>query len=158
MTTTHHSPAYIKIGVFDKIDAAGRLLTFLVNQGFDVRTRDETRLQRFWFLTKPAASFYVEVAEDSLPKAKQLLQTDSEGIELLRSAIRCPSCQSVEVHFPQVTRKNILPGIVGNALIHVGLMKPAFYCEHCHHTWSRDHAPTNVREELPPRVKPGVLP
>jgi len=54
----------------------------------------------------------------------------------LQGAIRCPSCASLRVSYPQMTRKFILPTL----LLHLGIIfrviQHECYCEHCHFIWN----------------------
>ena len=128
--------AWIRVAVFNKPSPAQTLRGMLNKAGFTARLRDERKLQRYWFLTAPHASIYVEVPEESITAVKDHLSSHEETVLLLREAIRCPSCRSLRVEYPQMTRKNILPTLVAHALVMTHLMEPEYYCEECHYTWS----------------------
>ena len=54
--------------------------------------------------------------------------------DVLAQAIHCPSCGSLRVSYPQMTRKFILPTV----LLHLGIIFRMIdhecYCEHGHYT------------------------
>jgi hypothetical protein len=56
--------------------------------------------------------------------------------DVLQKAIHCPSCGSLSVSYPQMTRKFILPTV----LLHLGILLRVIdhecYCETCHFTWN----------------------
>jgi len=51
---------------------------------------------------------------------------------ILEKAVHCPSCGSLRVNYPQMTRKFILPTVI----LHLGIIFRAIdhecYCESCH--------------------------
>src|SRR5262245_15876088 len=73
---------------------------------------DETLLQRFGFMTKPAAAEKVEVDEHDYAIASRLVQEWDKADGALRDAVRCPECQSTRVEYPQYTRKFVTPILV----------------------------------------------
>jgi transposase-like protein len=147
MSTNTLFQSWIRLAVFNRPSSAKALQAFLEEESFVARVRDERKLQRYWFLTKPRGGIYVEIPEDSLMAVKNCLVQKEEGDALLRDAIRCPSCQSLRVEYPQMTRKNILPTLVAHSLVLLHLMEPEFYCEDCHYTWSTRNRRTRIKSE-----------
>lgn len=142
--------AWINIAVFDNQGAAKALQSFLEKEGFESRLYDERTLQRYWFLTPPRGGSQVQVRKESFETAKQTLDTKREANALLQKAIRCPSCQSLRVQYPQMTRKFMLPTLVAQVGVFFGVMQRECYCEDCHHTWvksSRAASRTPVHEK-----------
>ena len=139
----------MRIAAFEKLAPAQALLADLEKHGLRGRIHDEQNLQRFWFLTRPHANISVEVHEEIFAAAQGYLDTYPDRETLLRGAIRCPSCHSPRVDYPQMTRKNIIPTLVGQMLMAVRLIEPEYYCENCHYTWAA--ASPNGRPSDPPR-------
>jgi hypothetical protein len=126
---------WMRLAVFNTEEPALALGAHLQKQGVDVRMNDERNLQRFWFLTRPRAGYSVEVQEASFAAVQDRMDADPRMTSLLQEAIRCPSCNSLRVEYPQMTRKNILPTLLAHVFMAVNLMKPQCYCEACHFTW-----------------------
>ncbi|MEY2409904.1 MAG: hypothetical protein QOF48_2574 [Verrucomicrobiota bacterium] len=135
--TNHHSIVWGRLAAFDSLKPGQTLVHFLEQHSFEVRLYDERKLQRFWFLARPVAGICVQVPEENIPAVRDFLAAQPESQELLRSAIRCPSCKSTRVHYPQMTRKNVLPTLVAHALVTLGLLRHECYCEDCQFTWVR---------------------
>src|SRR5689334_4370145 len=111
------SHAWINLATFDRTPAAERLREWLSHEGIEARIQDERGLQRRWFLARPLAGVHVRVPETAFAQAQQLVETDPAAARLMEGAIRCPSCHSVRVQFPQMTRRNILPTLVAQVLV-----------------------------------------
>lgn len=140
-----HPHAWSRLAAFDKLKPAQALVEFLEEHWFVVRLYDERKLQRFWFLARPIAGICVQVPEESAAAVRDFLATQPAGDELLRTAIHCPSCESLHVQYPQMTRKNVLPTLVAHGMITLGLMQHECYCEDCHFTWVRGTSGTSVK-------------
>ena len=139
-TKTNNESIYLwtDVAVFDDPEEANRFYGFLKTEGFDCRVHDERKLQRFWFWTPPQAGIQVQVAQKEFAAVEQWLDQTNGAPSLLARAIRCPSCKSLRVRYPQMTRKFILPTIVAQLLVLSGLMKRECYCENCQYTWARN--------------------
>ena len=129
------------LAAFDDEAGAEPLHQLLRGEGFESRIADERKLQRLWFLAQPQAGVHVQVAEDRFPAAKDTLVNSPRGEAVLRDAIRCPSCNSSRVQYPQMTRKFILPTLVAQLLVLFGLIRRECYCEDCQYTWVRERKP-----------------
>src|SRR6185369_368319 len=136
-TKTLH-PVWSRLAAFNKLKSAQALVDFLQQHWFVVRLYDERKLQRFWFLARPIAGICVQVPEESIPVVREFLATQPETEELLGRAVHCPSCNSTRVHYPQMTRKNVLPTLVAHGLVSLGFLRHECYCEDCHFTWPRN--------------------
>ena len=55
----------------------------------------------------------------------------------LKKSVRCPQCHSSRVEYPQMTRKSILPVLIGHLLIALRVMPKEYYCQDCQFTWFR---------------------
>jgi hypothetical protein len=134
-----HEPVWVKMGVFNGRRPAQALQDHLKKEGFDSRLHDERALQRFWFLARQKAGVSVEVREEDWPDARKSLDRTEEGRRLLDLALRCPACLSLRVEYPQMTRKNMLPTLVGHVLVALRIMDHECYCEDCHNSWAPEH-------------------
>jgi formate-dependent nitrite reductase cytochrome c552 subunit len=139
-TSTTHEAVHLwaTIATFNNRPAAQAFCDFLRTEGFESRVADERKIQRFWFLAAPKAGIHVEVPEDCFGSVREALDDNPRADSALRDAIRCPSCRSTRVQYPQMTRKFILPTLVAQSLVLVGVMKHECYCEDCHYTWVPD--------------------
>jgi hypothetical protein len=131
----HVSNVWITLATFDRPEEGEEFSQFLREEGIPAQVQDERRLQELWFLSRPVAGVHVRVPESSFEFAQKLLEINPAAARFLRRAIHCPSCNSVRVHYPQMTRKNILPTLVAQFLVLLGVMKREYYCEACHYTW-----------------------
>lgn len=155
-TATQHpsqnrAQVWSRLAAFDTLKPALALVDFLEKHWFVVRLYDERKLQRFWFLARPVAGICVQVPEENVPTVRDFLAAQPESEDLLRAAIHCPSCRSTRVHYPQMTRKNVLPTIVAHGLVSLGLLRHEYYCEDCHFTWvKKDGKKTQSKNSSPP--------
>lgn len=132
---THSSRAGANVATFDHLPNAEALSAFLIAHGIHAHVHDERRLQRWWFMAKPGAGLHVRVPQEELPLAERFLRVYPDAQRLLASAIHCPDCESCQVQYPAITRKNILPAIVAQTAVLFGLMDHECYCEKCQFTW-----------------------
>jgi len=132
----HVSSAWINVATFDDPEDAQELSRLLRRESVDAQVQDERRLQRNWFLTKRnRAGVHVQVPEPSFTFARHFLERNEAVRHLIQNAVHCPSCGSPRVHFPQMTRKNLLPTLVAQLLVPFGVMRQEYYCEACQYTW-----------------------
>ena len=132
---------------FNQSEPAKALKERLERAGIQVAVHDETFLQRFGFMTKPAAAEKVEVDERDYDTAFRLMQEWDASDGVLRDAVRCPECQSTRVEYPQYTRKNITPILI-EMFISLGFFPKEFYCQDCHYTWPKDQRVEPKRDVL----------
>ena len=134
MTSLPKHKAWADLAVFEDTNAAEVLASFLEHQGLETRTNDDKLFRYFLFLRPPRATFRVQVRQDEFDSAEAFLATGTPAA--LQHAIRCPSCASRRVSYPQMTRKFILPTL----LLHLGiifrLIEHECYCDRCHFTWN----------------------
>lgn len=131
------------IASFDQRDTAERLRQRLDQAGIECEVFDESKLQKYWFLSKPHAAVKLRVEAADFDKARQLLNGLDQVEQVLHDAVRCPQCGSSRVEYPQFTRKFVTPTFV-EIFCFLHLMEKEFYCEDCQFTWP-DHP-----EKLPP--------
>src|SRR5438105_15697462 len=80
--------------------------------GIGAEIHDELRLEKLWFVSKPATGARLEVPATQFERAEQLLLDWDAAEGALREAIRCPECKSLRVDYPQFTRKSMLTNVV----------------------------------------------
>lgn len=132
----HVSSVWVNLATVDRLAEAQGLGQFLEDEGFTIQVQNERTLQRMWFLSRPVAGIHVRVPESSFEQALTCVEENPVAAPFLHKAVHCPSCRSVRVHYPQMTRKNILPTIVAQLLVLLRLMQHEYFCEACHHTWT----------------------
>jgi hypothetical protein len=115
---------------------AEELRNRLASHGLTATLRDETWLQRLFFLSEPEAAEHVIVDRKDYEEALQVLrETMSEG-EGLKGAIWCPQCGSAEIEYPQFNRKFVTPALA-EVLMTLRVFPKEFYCTQCHYTWTK---------------------
>lgn len=74
----------------------------------------------------------MQVLTDASQKTDEDMNTQLEAKVIFQKVIRCPSCNSSHVHYPAMTRKNLLPTPVAQILVMLGVQEHEFYCEDCY--------------------------
>ena len=123
----------------------------LAANGIKAEIHDELRLEKLWFVSKPAAGARVEVPADQFELACQHLHALDATESVLLEAIRCPECKSLRVDYPQFTRKFFIPNLAMGLMAAMGAVEKEFYCEDCHFTWPREGTKRSV---LRPHMAP----
>jgi len=114
-----------------KADCAAQCLK---DVGIAAEVQDESKLQKFWFVSKPLAHQKVYVPEAETEHAVRALQGADMQQDILRGEVRCPECGSPRIEYPQFTRKFMTTTLV-EALCLLGILKREFYCTDCHYEW-----------------------
>ena len=149
LTSSSNVQSWSNVAIFENV-SDGRLLEMdLKERGFEARTYNDRLLQYFLFLCPPHATIRVQVRGNDFKNAAYFVDHQSATSALLQRAIRCPSCGSLRVQYPQMTRKFFLPTL----LLHLGIIFRVIvheaYCESCHWLWSlpkkRVSAPAKAR-------------
>ena len=136
----------VPVATFNETGPAQQLRDRLERAGIQTRIHDESKLERFWFMSEPLAAFHVEVNQPDFLNARRLIQEWHESDGVLKEAVRCPSCHSSRVEFPQITRKFAMP-VIAAFLMASHLMRRKYYCMDCHFTWPKVEP---VERELDP--------
>jgi hypothetical protein len=133
MKLLERSNPWLDLAVFEDLDAGRKLESFLTSEGFRARTYDDKIFRYFLSLRPPRVTYRVQVPADEFQSAGDVLAGGTPAA--LQRALRCPSCASLRVSYPQMTRKFMLPTI----LLHLGIIfrviEHECYCEHCHFIW-----------------------
>jgi hypothetical protein len=130
---SNHQP-WTDVAVFEDFNTGRTVETSLTTQGLQARLYDDKLVRRLLFLRPPRVTYRLQVHADDFYRAHGLLKTGPT--DSLRDAIHCPDCGSVQISYPQMTRKFILPTILLHAGILFRLIDHQCYCEKCHCMWS----------------------
>jgi hypothetical protein len=125
---------FVTVAAFNHQVDAEKLKAHLIDEGLAARVHDETRIQKYWFHAEPKAGIQVQTPKVSLEDVK-LVMNEPKSARFLKRAIRCPSCASFRVQYPDLTRKNLLPTLLMQALVLLHLSQHKYYCEDCHYSW-----------------------
>ena len=143
MITFLKKQTWVTLAIFENASDGQTLEAVLKGKGFEARTFNDKLLQLFLFLCPPHATFRVQVRDNDFNNATDFLDRESVTSAFLQKAIRCPSCGSLRVQYPQMTRKFFLPTV----LLHLGIIfrviEHEAYCESCHFLWNlqKDESP-----------------
>ena len=122
------------VAMFKDLNAGEALKTFLTGKGLQARTYDDNLFRHFLFLRPPRVTYRVQVRQNDIQSADEFVAANAPAA--LQGAIRCPSCGSLRISYPQMTRKFVLPTI----MLHLGIIFRVIghrcYCDHCHFLWS----------------------
>ena len=136
MNSSRKRQPWGNVAIFENASDGKMLETALKDRGFETRTYNDKLLQCVLFLCPPHATIRVQVRGNDFKKATCFLDHEPATSVLLRRAIRCPSCGSLRVQYPQMTRRFLLPTL----LLHLGIIFRVIvheaYCENCHWLWS----------------------
>jgi hypothetical protein len=139
------------VALFSNRTKAEEIQKRLVESGIPAEVHDELRLEKLWFVSKPATGVRVEVPAPLFERAYQRLLDWDTANAALSNAIRCPECKSLRVDYPQFTRKFLIPNLAMGLLAAVGALEKEFYCEDCHFTWPKEGTkPSAVRPHMAP--------
>ena len=136
MNVATDSPG-VTVATFHERPTAEVFRDYLERKGMEANVQDERKLQRFWFLARPAAGVHVRVPREELGLGQELLGEWEATVPKAYRSIHCPSCGSSRVQYPQMTRKFILPTLIAHLLVLLRIMERECYCEDCHYTWPR---------------------
>lgn len=127
----------VPLATFNELTPARSLQGRLVEAGIPATIHDESKLERFWFMSEPLAAVHVDVPQPDFLRARQLMGEWELAGDSLKSLVHCPECGSSRVEFPQITRKFLMP-VVQTVFMALHLMPREYYCEDCHFTWPKE--------------------
>jgi len=125
--------AWVAVAVYKDLEDGKVLESFLKAKGMEARLYDDRWFRYFLFLRPPQVTHQVQVREGVLAAAGELLRSAAPAV--LDKALHCPSCGSLQVNYPQMTRKFIMPTVILHLGIIFRLIEHQCYCEHCHEMW-----------------------
>jgi hypothetical protein len=153
MVSPRKKQPWSNVAIFENVSDGQLLERDLNNRGFEARTYNDKLLQYFLFLCPPHATIRVQVRGNDFKSATCFLGQEPGTSALLQKAIRCPSCGSLRVQYPQMTRKFLLPTL----LLHLGIIFRVItheaYCEGCHWLWSLPKNGSPLPLKHAPRVQ-----
>jgi hypothetical protein len=126
---------WVNLAVFKHEHDARALEERLQQQGFEARTRNDRKIQLFWFLAPPRATFRVQVGAKDVHTAQEFIETERSVEILTQRAIHCPSCKSVQIEYPQMTRRFLTPTLLMDLGILFHIIEHEAYCADCHYMW-----------------------
>ena len=95
----------ITVAAFSDLEKAQKVKKHLVEAGIHAEIYEESKLQKYWFMSKPLGADKVVVDHEDFDKARLLLQAADEQDHVLMGEVRCLQCGSADVEYPQFTRK-----------------------------------------------------
>ena len=122
------------VATFNDLEPAQQVLQRLQQAGLPATLRDESKLERFGFMTPALAAIHIEVPTPNYLDARRVIDELDRSEDLLKQAVRCPECSASRIEFPQLTRKFVLPSLL-RFFMALKLVPRSFYCTDCHHTW-----------------------
>jgi ribosomal protein S27AE len=137
----------VVLASFNEVDPARRLQERLQQARLKSLIHNESKLERFWFMSEPLASVHVEVNQPDYLTAHRLVEEWDRTEGILREAVKCPECGSSRVEFPQVTRKFVMPAMEA-VLMALHILPRKFYCSDCHFTWPKEKQLQTERDVL----------
>jgi hypothetical protein len=132
MTSSRKIQPLVSVAIFENVSDGQMLEMDLKNKGFETRTYNDKLLQYFLFLCPPHATIRVQVRGNDFKNVTYFLDHEPATSVLLQRAIRCPSCGSLRVQYPQMTRKFLLPTLLLHLGIVVCFIVQESYCESFH--------------------------
>lgn len=133
MKPSGRHPSWTDVAVFENLSDGRALEKFLTNHRLESRTYDDKVFRYFLFLRPPTVTYRVQVRGNAFRAATELLD---KAPAILEKALHCPSCGSLRVNYPQMTRKFILPTVILHLGIIFRVIEHECYCEHCHCIWN----------------------
>ena len=127
----------IPVATFNDLPAAQALRDVFQKAGVKASIRNESKLERLWFISEPLAAIHVDVDRVDFLQARQLLQQWEKADANAVGVVHCPECGSSRVEFPQITRKFLMP-MVQALFMSMHLIPREYYCEDCHFTWPKE--------------------
>jgi rubredoxin len=123
----------------------------LLEAGFAAVLREETMLQKLWFVSRRSAGVWIEVPAEQFEAAEQRLVGWAAAEGGMPDTIRCPECGSFLVDYPQFTPRSILTNVAMGLAAEAGVVEKDYYCEACHYTWPKEGGkPRHVRRHMAP--------
>jgi len=134
MKTSRRHQSWTDVAVFENANDGKMLESFFRDKGLEARTYDDRAFRYFLFLRPPHATYRVQVRHNQLESAGELLDKDAPAV--LEKALHCPSCGSLRVNYPQMTRKFVMPTVILHLGIIFRVIDHECYCESCHYIWN----------------------
>jgi len=127
----------LPIATFNERAPAEALQAKLLAGGVPADIHDESKLERFWFMSEQLAAVHVRAPQTYYLCALGLLREWEKATDVMSLAVRCPDCHSSRVEFPQASRKSLLPTAGQTVLMLLHVLPREYYCQDCHCTWAK---------------------
>jgi hypothetical protein len=127
-------PGMSRVATFNEPEKANVVKNRLEEAGIHATVADESKLEKYYFMSKPLASQKVYVDDKDLDRARRFLKEADAQDHILNGEVRCVECGSVRVEYPQFPRRFITTTLV-EIFCYLGIIDKTFYCKDCHHTW-----------------------
>jgi hypothetical protein len=124
----------VPIVSFNELEPAQKFRDRLLRAGIEARITDESKTEKFWFMSDPLAAIHVEVAEEDFTETATLIKSLGRLEGGVAGAVQCPECASTRVEYPQTSRKFYTPRF-SSFLLALNILPREFYCQDCHYTW-----------------------
>jgi hypothetical protein len=134
MSATIKEKPWVNVAVFENFSDGELVRAFLIKHRIEARIYNDRLRQFLTFLHSPRAAFRVQTRANAFRAAAEFLGGAPEAV--LQGAIHCPSCGSLRVEYPQMTRKSFPPPMLLQLGIIVHMLRCQAGCENCHHTWN----------------------
>ena len=132
----------VTIATFNEPTKAKQIKQRFQQAGVRADVHNEAQLQQVGFMSRPQANVKVLVEDDEFERAQSLMiEWEANDAEIASALVRCPQCGSPNIEYPQMTRKFIVPALVG-VLCAMRIIPKEFYCQDCHFTWSNQEERT----------------
>ena len=142
----------MNVAVFENLSDGQALEKFLMGRRIEARINDDRALRHFLLLRPPRVTYRVQVRGNAFRAATELATGAREAAPILERALHCPSCGSLRVNYPQMTRKFIMPTVILHLEILFRVIDHECCCESCHFVWNLPKENAAVHEIQP--VKP----
>lgn len=130
---------FLTVATFNDREPAARLAALLTEAGLSADVFDESAAQKWlMFSMTPHAHMRVRVNKEIGERALDLIKELHASQGVLNEAVRCPQCGSSRVEYPQISRRTVLPSLLGAVAGAAGIMEKEYFCEACSYTWPEE--------------------
>ncbi|HEV2692018.1 MAG TPA: hypothetical protein VG347_03910 [Verrucomicrobiae bacterium] len=129
--SNHHK--WADVAVFENLTDGQLMVQHLQDQKLEARAYDDKVYRAFLFLRPPQVTYRIQVRSDHVAEAVKFMTAEQPAV--LARAIHCPDCGSLEINYPQMTRRFVLPTVLLHLGILLRIVNHEAYCEACHYTW-----------------------
>jgi hypothetical protein len=85
------------VATFSDLEKAQKVGERLAQAGIPSEVADESKLQKYWFFSRPLAADKVIVNEKDFDRARSVLQAADAQDQILCGELRCPQCGSANI-------------------------------------------------------------
>lgn len=130
----------ITIATFSKPEEAHLLRMRLEANGIPAFVQDENLVQMDWLYSNAIGGVRVQIYEEDIPQAKELLKQESIDSEDA-VVVQCPFCSSNNTEMDELPRRISFLSLL---LFHFPLLlsKHRYKCKNCDRSWNEKKRPT----------------